>query len=91
MAVTTVHFETQLHSLEAPGYTVILLRDLLRRLAGEPVALPARAVVLTDRRRPSQRLYGVGRLRGQECPAGPEMVGGRWSWALELAAAVTTP
>jgi long-chain acyl-CoA synthetase len=47
MTVTTAHFESQLQSLEARGYTVIPLRDLLRRLAGEPVALPLRAVVLT--------------------------------------------
>jgi peptidoglycan/xylan/chitin deacetylase (PgdA/CDA1 family) len=47
MTVRTSTFESQLQSLELLGYTVIPLRDLLRGLNGEAVALPPRAVVIT--------------------------------------------
>ena len=47
MTVTTTDFEGQLKSIKSLGYTVIPLKDLLRKLNGEAVVLPARAVVLT--------------------------------------------
>src|SRR4029077_19075056 len=46
MTVTTTDFEGQLKSIKSLGYTVIPLKDLLRKLKGEAVTLPERAVVL---------------------------------------------
>jgi peptidoglycan/xylan/chitin deacetylase (PgdA/CDA1 family) len=47
MTVKTDEFEAQLKSIKSLGYTVIPLKDLLRKLKGEAVVLPERAVVLT--------------------------------------------
>jgi len=47
MTVTTTDFEGQLKTIKALGYTVIPLKDLLRKLKDPTVVLPERAVVLT--------------------------------------------
>jgi peptidoglycan/xylan/chitin deacetylase (PgdA/CDA1 family) len=47
MTVTTTDFEGQLKSIKSLGYTVVPLKDLVRKLKGESVVLPERAVVLT--------------------------------------------
>jgi len=47
MTVKTADFEGQLKSIKSLGYTVIPLKELLQKLKGEAVVLPAHAVVLT--------------------------------------------
>jgi len=47
MTVTTADFEGQLKSIKSLDYTVIALKDLLRKLKDPAVVLPERAVVLT--------------------------------------------
>ena len=47
MTVTTTDFEGQLKTIKTLGYTVIPLKDLLRKLKDPTVVLPERAVVLT--------------------------------------------
>ena len=47
MTVTTADFEGQLKSIKSLDYTVIPLKDLLRKLKDPAVVLPERAVVLT--------------------------------------------